>query len=160
MVHSMDEHSTYLTRSTKDLKIFTCNLSTKFNWDIVDHFTEKRHRFDLSSVGYGTLLSITHGLSIRNTYQNVLDVIFYDRLMKSNLMTVNPEEADMFYIPYFHDMVIDDKSSVAKYLLPELNKLPFYKLHKPCYIKMIGWPTFLVNKGIDIFGVLISASSL
>ena len=160
MADNTGEHSTYLTKIRKDLKIFSYNLSAKFNWDIVDQFVEKRDRFDMSNGGYGTVLNITHGLSIRNTRQNSLDEIFYDRLMKSNLITVNPEKADMFYIPYFHDMAIGNTSStMTKYLFPELNKLPFYKLHKPHFM-MIGWPCILVKRDIALLTANISFITL
>ena len=100
------------------LKIYAYNLSSKFNWDIANQFTEQRKRFDMSEFGYGTVLNFADGMTARNTRQNFLDVIFYGRLMKSSFVTHDPEDADLFYIPYFHDMIRETQINNEQVLVP------------------------------------------
>ena len=137
-VSDYEAPSVFFSKRHQDLRIYTYNLSAKFSWDIVDQF-DRKEGFDLLNHGYGGIIKHTDGLTIRNTHQASLDVIFYHRLQQSGFVTQYPDVADLFYIPYFHDFAERLSLSMTKQMLLELNKLQYYNQNKPHFM-VIGRP--------------------
>lgn len=91
----------------KNFKFYIYDLPHSMNDDIVQYANQKygyRNCMSLSHGGMGDELFVlgeNHELSIRNTDQFALEVIIHKKLMKSLYRTLNPDEADLFYIPAY-----------------------------------------------------------
>jgi len=93
-------------------KIFIYDLPAYYNQEVVAFLDGKQRQcFDLNYCGTGKeLMKVgTQNLNkypdyiqeIRNTEQFALEVIFHVKLKHSLFRTLNPEEADIFYIPAY-----------------------------------------------------------
>lgn len=91
----------------KKLKVYIYDLPSSMNHDIVQHAIKHygyRNCMSLNNAGMGDelfTLGENDELSIRNTDQFALEVIIHNKLLKSSFRTLDPDEADIFYIPAY-----------------------------------------------------------
>ena len=98
------EHAIKLGSSASAFKIYIYDLPPAFNEDIVKCHTNYTC-YDISESGYGKLFSVADGIHFRNTFQGGLDITIHQRLLQSAYRTMDPSNADVFYIPYYADML-------------------------------------------------------
>ena len=92
-----------------NMKVYVYDLPSKFNKDLEDMYRDHLNsKYDLSHDAYGNTVTSYDGMAFRNTYQGILDIIFHKRLLASGLLTMDPEDADLFYIPYYYDMTFKE----------------------------------------------------
>ena len=95
-----------MTTNLTELKIYIYPLPKGFNKNLADCAVRNARSgmcFDITNKGKGSLLKtdFVHGYSVHNTHQFSLEVLFHQRLLQSEYVTWDPEEADLFYVPYY-----------------------------------------------------------
>lgn len=99
-----------LTYDLDRLKIYVYPLPPKFNTDLVTCATQNKANamcFDFSYAGFGPEmklpphLKVPELLSFHKTHQFSLEVIFYERLLRSPYITQDLSEADLVYVPFY-----------------------------------------------------------
>ncbi|XP_046375217.2 probable xyloglucan galactosyltransferase GT17 [Haliotis rufescens] len=124
---------------TRKPKVFIYPLPPKFNKDVamcvgterVPHFC-----FHLENGGMGTLLYREGEMGVFHTSQFSLEVILHNQLLQSQYRTMNPEEADIFYIPAYLGMFRFCNSSESVTQLQDemfkiIHSMPYLKQGKP-----------------------------
>ena len=118
-----NEVSTY---DITGLKIYMYNLPSKFNYDLIQGVQENRLNsmcFDFANSGFGPEMKMNiplpKFLRFYKTHQFSLEVIFHEKILKSPYLTTDPEEAHLFYIPYYVGLSCFCKSGIAKNLSSE-----------------------------------------
>ncbi|CAC5403449.1 MUR3 [Mytilus coruscus] len=92
---------------SKQFKFYIYDLPSSMNVDIVNHAVKNyglRNCMSLRNNGMGDeLLTIgeNNEISVRNTDQFALEVIIHQKLLKSSYRTLNPDSADIFYVPAY-----------------------------------------------------------
>ena len=158
--------SRILDRKFKDLKnsvvVYIYDFPDKFHKTLEDNYRTKT-RFDLSYESFGKTVQYEDGIVFRNTYQGTFDMIFHKRLRDTWNITSDPEKADVFFVPYYHDMTV--KASVNHGIIKdgdlrkELNKLPYYLAQKP-HLLAIGWPMiFAPFSGYAFYGLTLEKAA-
>ncbi|XP_076101024.1 uncharacterized protein LOC143070734 [Mytilus galloprovincialis] len=90
---------------SKQFKFYIYNLPSSMNQDIVNYAVQNyglKNCMSLRNNGMGDeLLSIgeNNEISVRNTDQFALEVIIHHKLLKSSYRTLDPDSADIFYVP-------------------------------------------------------------
>ena len=138
-----------LDSKLKDLKtslvVYIYDFPNKFHKMLEDTYRNKS-RYDLSYESFGNIVRAEDGMVFRNTYQGAFDIIFHKRLRDTWNLTQDPEKADVFFVPYYHDMTMKENlnTRVIKNgdLKKELSKLPYYEAKRPHFLA-IGWPLVL-----------------
>ena len=78
---------------------------------------------------------LPHSLSIRNTHMFSLEVIMHYKLLHSPYRTLDPEKADMFYIPFYSGLMCECDRKKSPELVNEfinyLKTLKYYWTGKP-----------------------------
>ena len=101
----------------------------------------------MSESGYGKIFSSADGINFRNTWHGFLDVTIHHRLLRSAYRTMDPEQADVFYIPYYAQMLCRCSrnrngcfgSRILKDLYSNITELPYFAAGKPHFITL-GMP--------------------
>ena len=81
-------------------KIFIYDLPSDFNTDLANCVMSACH--DVSNCGYGKEVDESFKkISIRNTWSHALEVLIHMKLLASPYKTLDPQEADVFYLPFY-----------------------------------------------------------
>ena len=121
------------TASYTPYKIFIYELPANFNEDLMRYL-------HLEQCGYGPTFHKEPGVIFTDTWQFTLDVILHHRLLFSPYRTLNPAEADVFYVPFYEALNCFCKSwhnttylgeELEKKVISEINRLPYYSQGKP-----------------------------
>ena len=131
-----------LGSSSPAYKIYIYDLPPQFNYDAVVWLKEKC--YDTSAFGYGKTFATADGITFRNTWQGTLEETIHHRLLRSSLRTMDPEQADVFYIPYYAEMEHRHTkqafhSKIMEYLYRNITIFPYFAAGKP-HFSTIGWP--------------------
>ena len=117
-----------LNRKIKDLKkslvVYIYDFPDKFHKTLEDNYV-KKSGFDLSYESFGNSVRTERGMIFRNTYQGTFDIIFHKRLRDTWNITNDPEMADVFFVPYYHDMVGKRRLNVGVVSIGDLKKRTF-----------------------------------
>ncbi|ELU11306.1 hypothetical protein CAPTEDRAFT_208188 [Capitella teleta] len=81
-------------------RIYVYELPGEYNRDIAQCF-EGNECEKLGSCGYGPLIAQHGNLQVRNTWQFALEVIVHHRMLASPYRTLDINEANAFYLPYY-----------------------------------------------------------
>ena len=135
-----------LLNSSPPYNIYIYDLPPTFNEDIV-RCHKNSFCYDISAAGYGKASSFDYGINFRNTWHAFLDLTIHQRLLHSVYRTMDPEQADVFYIPYYAQML--QRCSHRKLMAFNLNtltdlymnitELPYFAAGKP-HFTTIGQP--------------------
>ena len=131
--------------------IYIYDLPSEFNEDIVTGIQTNKLSlcYDLSHHGIGkeTInvadlqasdvqnVSTTYGVSVRKTHMYALEIILHHKLLRSPYRTLNPWEADLFYIPFYSgllsmynkDNMMGNRGEISDRLFRYLHTMPFLK---------------------------------
>lgn len=88
-------------RQKPSFKIYIYDLPARFNSNLTRCVQQADDCYQLDQHGMGPELRHTDHLAYRNTHQHSLEVILHHKLLQSEHRTLNPEEADAFYIPFY-----------------------------------------------------------
>ena len=107
--------------------------------------------YDTSESVYGQVFATTDGITFRNTWQGTLEETMHHRLLRSSIRTLDPEQAVVFYIPYYAEM--DHRhtkqafhSTIMEYLYRNITIFPYFAAGKP-HFSTIGWPEVFYGVG-------------
>ena len=111
----------HITHQDVPFKIFIYELPSDFNSQLSSHAHSDCH--DVSECGYGPG-PLTHhgGMSIRNTWQFALEIIIHMKLLASPYRTLDPSEADAYYIPFYVTLQLWHNNQ-QRLSIPEHNEL-------------------------------------
>ncbi|XP_066285674.1 uncharacterized protein [Branchiostoma lanceolatum] len=96
-----DERAGSAAQPSPPLKVFVYDLPREFNLDLVDCIQVKNRCYQLQDYGTGLEFARYGNVSFRSTHMFSLEIILHNKLLSSTYRTLDPEEADMFYIPYY-----------------------------------------------------------
>ena len=132
-------------------RIYIYDLPSTFNDDIVLCHTNNLC-YDISGSGQGKVFSSDNGIKLRNTWHGALDLTIHYRLSHSVYRTKDPEQADVFYVPYYAQMLqhctgkaimgFDEKVLMDLYM--NITKLPYFVAGKP-HFTTLGQPEGLFH---------------
>ena len=143
--------TTKLGSSSPAYKTYIYNLPPAFNQDILLCY-EQNKCFDTSESGYGAIFNSAEGINFRNTWHGLLELTMHHRLLHSAHRTMEPDQADVFYIPYYAEMMCKCSnyasgkfnSAIFADLYQNVTKLPYFKAGKPHFITL-GTPEQFFN---------------
>ena len=117
-------------------KIYIYDLPTKYNKNLLGC---RHHMFHFEQCVYGPTLHKEPGVIFTDTCQFTLDVILHHNLLFSPYRTLNPEEADVFYVPFYGAVHCFCRSGeqLESRLITEINRFPYYRQGKP-HILSVG----------------------
>lgn len=122
-------------------KIYIYNLPPALNADIVKELlnTDLISKGMMTSSGFGQEVFKTgkyDDISVRNTYQFALEIIMHQKMMASPYRTLDPDEADIFYVPAYTALrcIVKDKDCQSCLFNRYLSKLVSF-LHQQPYFK-------------------------
>jgi len=79
-------------------KVYVYDLPAKFNKDLVPCYWGNPAK----NQGYETAQGDLLGMKLYNTTQRSMEEVFHKRLLtRTDVLVTNPEEADLFYVPYY-----------------------------------------------------------
>ena len=134
--------------------IYIYDLPSEFNKDIVTGMQTNNLSlcYDLSHNGIGKetinladlqasdvqTTSTTYGISVRKTHMYALEIIMHNKLLRSPYRTLNPWEADLFYIPFYSGLLslynkdneMGTRGEISDRLFRYLRTMPFLKAGK------------------------------
>ena len=110
-----------LSNSNHYLKVYVYDLPPNLNKDILAQYVKLdllSHCYDLSNFGVGRevgkiscldcingqnvkFMQDTYEISLRNTHMFSLEIIMHFKLLNSPYRTLNPLNADLFYVPFY-----------------------------------------------------------
>lgn len=98
-----------LASDISGLKIFIYRLPNRFNLELITCAIRNKVSgmcFDFLHGGFGAEMKelneeVPKNLRYYKTHQFSLEVIFHHKLLRSPYLTRNPDEADLFYIPFY-----------------------------------------------------------
>ena len=139
MPHSVQK--SFVQNIQSPYKIYIYKLPKRFNKDVLDCFDDIAC-YSLSHCGMGReLYNISSGASVRDSHMFSLEVVLHHKLMFSTYRTMDPKQANIFYIPAYVGLQClcnleknKQTKSMKKYfddLSSFLQKQPYYKLGKP-----------------------------
>ena len=85
-------------------KIFVYELPERFNSNLTHCVQQVDPCYELDNSGMGPVLRQSDHITYRNTHPHSLEVILHHKLLQSEYRTLQPEEADVFYIPFYPAM--------------------------------------------------------
>ncbi|XP_048254881.1 xyloglucan-specific galacturonosyltransferase 1-like isoform X1 [Haliotis rufescens] len=150
--HATEQPSGIRTRSVEDKgqnrqmrtakkipKVYIYSLPPKFNKDIetcVNVHNRPYLCFHLLNGGLGKVIYREGEMGVFYTHQFSLEVILHNQLLQSQYRTMNPEEADIFYIPAYLGMFFFcNRPKTMETLQTEMfnivNAMPYLKQGKP-----------------------------
>ncbi|XP_078679057.1 uncharacterized protein LOC144914767 [Branchiostoma floridae x Branchiostoma belcheri] len=94
-------HSTQLSISSPSFKVFVYDLPPEFNSDLVHCIQVKNRCYQLQDYGMGLEFARYGNVSFRSTHMFALEVILHRKILSSSYRTLDPEKADVFYVPYY-----------------------------------------------------------
>ena len=125
-------------------KIYIYQLPSRFNTDALNCMqkTWVKSCYSLSHCGMGReLYNISGGVSVRDSHMFSLEVVLHHKLMFSTYRTMDPEKADIFYIPAYaglqclcimNNLKINQTfKEFADDLYSYMLQQPYYKSGKP-----------------------------
>ncbi|KAJ3018485.1 hypothetical protein HKX48_002861 [Thoreauomyces humboldtii] len=130
-MHESDSHATEI----RSPRIYIYDLPPEYNVQPLEIVRPMRiHAGDMGSE-YGGLGPVLVEPGLRETNQFSLEVIAHERLAVSDLGTLDPSEADLFYVPFYAGVelmrsnslpTIEERSSVSLQVWDYLAKQPFW----------------------------------
>ncbi|KAI8504045.1 hypothetical protein Bbelb_181130 [Branchiostoma belcheri] len=87
--------------NSSSLKVFVYDLPPEFNSDLVHCIQVKNRCYQLQDYGMGMEFARYGNVSFRSTHMFALEVILHRKLLSSSYRTLDPEKADVFYVPYY-----------------------------------------------------------
>lgn len=122
-------------------KIYIYNLPSALNVDIVKELlnTDLISKGMMTSSGFGQevfKMGKYDDISVRNTYQFALEIIMHQKMMASPYRTLDPDEADIFYVPAYTALrcLVKDPECQSCLFNRYLGKLVSF-LHQQPYFK-------------------------
>ncbi|CAH1793058.1 unnamed protein product [Owenia fusiformis] len=105
----------YLTHvlDITNLRVYVYELDPKFNLDALDCLNKRPKNYTHGAGchydenrGYGRADGeFGRGVKIFKQCQHGIEVVFHNKLLKSPYMTENPDEADLFFVPYYASLI-------------------------------------------------------
>ena len=120
-------------------KIFIYDLPTNFNKDLIK-CVEPIVEVDMQHCGYGPMMFEENGVVFTDIWQFTLDIVLHHKLMHSPYRTLNPDEADVFFIPFYeashcfckrHMNTTYNGTNLEHAVFQEIQRLGYYKQGKP-----------------------------
>ena len=147
--HVSDSSNSFKVSASPAFKVYIYDLPPAFNNDIAKCH-EQTHCYDLSESGFGRVFSTADGINFRNTWHGLLELTMHHHLLHSAYRTMDPEQADMFYIPYYAQMRFrcsghtDGRFGSQTYedLYHNITALPYFAKGKPHFMTL-GMPEML-----------------
>lgn len=90
-----------IKNSSFPFRIYVYDLPAELNVDLARCVNGKQPCFDTSYCGNGQRLGNDSDLHIYSTWQFSLEVIIHHKMLLSAHRTFDPNEADVFYVPYY-----------------------------------------------------------
>ncbi|XP_035677161.1 probable xyloglucan galactosyltransferase GT20 [Branchiostoma floridae] len=88
-------------QTSSPLRVFVYDLPSEFNSGLVHCIQVKNRCYQLQDYGMGLEFARYGNVSFRSTHMFSLEVILHQKLLSSTFRTLDPEKADVFYIPYY-----------------------------------------------------------
>ncbi|XP_072051955.1 uncharacterized protein [Amphiura filiformis] len=98
---SEDHKKSSHRKSKPSFKIYVYDLPERFHGNLTDCVQQADQCYNLEDSGMGSELRQSDHINYRNTHQHSLEVILHQKLLQSEYRTLNHEEADVFYIPFY-----------------------------------------------------------
>ena len=141
--HVSESTNPFKVSASPAFKICVYDLPLTFNNDIVKYH-DKTQCYDLSESGLGRVFSTADGINFRNTWHGVMELTMHHRLLHSAYRTKDPEQADVFYIPYYAQMLFKCSghtygrlgSQTYEDLYHNITVLPYFAKGKPHFMTL------------------------
>ncbi|XP_067651969.1 uncharacterized protein [Haliotis asinina] len=137
-VHNQDQNIK-LNTAKKIPKVYIYSLPTRFNKDIetcVNYDAQPYLCLHLQNGGLGKFIYREGEMGVFYTNQFSLEVIIHNQLLQSRYRTLNPEEADIFYIPaylgvYFFCRWSTTIEQLQNEMFDIIDAMPYFRQGKP-----------------------------
>ena len=147
--HVSKSSNPFKVSASPAFKIYVYDLPPALNNDIVKCHGQT-HCYDLSKFHFGKVFSTADGINFHNTWHGLFELTMHHHLLHSAYRTMDPEQADMFYIPYYAQMLFrcsghaDGSFGSQTYedLYHNLTVLPYFANGKPHFMTL-GMPEML-----------------